>query len=412
MPGALPESDTDIELVLPESIAGPTRRRVLRSIAAVVAVLLVLALALLLLRRPAGTTEYRTAPVERRTIVETVEATGHLDVLSRFHVPAPVAGRVLEIFVDPGATVAAGDPLAQLDEEAARMTLRGARAALQAASGRVAEARAALKATQDTLSRTERLASRGLASPNELARARAESLRTQAGLEAARAERAVVEQEVAQAERTEHLGTLRAPVGGVVLAVSPARGAAVAPEGGPLFVIGSSLDRMRLSIDVAEADIGQVRVGQPATFRVPAYPQRVFAGHVERVDLDGDRTQTAVTYPVALEVDNAEGALLPAMTATTAIEVGRAEGVLSVREAALRLAPEQAEPAPARSRVWVLRGEQIEPVSVVAGASDGSYTEVTVEAGGALEVGEGVAIGVHSQADARSTGPGISLGRK
>src|SRR5688500_5807083 len=112
-------------LVIPPEVRRGVRRR--RWV--VVAVVAVLAAGLgtyQLARNRVQPTEYRTTLVERRTVVRVVEATGHLEVTTRVEVPVPEQGRLVKVLVKEGERVVAGQPLAQLDERAAVIALRGA----------------------------------------------------------------------------------------------------------------------------------------------------------------------------------------------------------------------------------------------------------------------------------------------
>jgi hypothetical protein len=100
------------------------------------------------------------------------------------------------------------------------------------------------------------------------------------------------------------------------------------------------------------------------------------------------------------------------MTATITIPVGRAENVLAVCDAALRFRPEGFGNAPARSRVFRVVPDGLEEVRVVAGLSDGAFTEVRPESPSALPVGAAVAIGPAESSVGSTSNPGISLGNR
>ncbi|MBI2897607.1 MAG: efflux RND transporter periplasmic adaptor subunit [Deltaproteobacteria bacterium] len=355
---------------------------------------------------------YRTAAVTRRTIVRLVEATGHLDVRRRVEVPAPIPGRLVEILAAPRSTVRRGELLARLDDRAAALAVKGAQATVQAAAGRVAEARAALDAAAEERGRVERLVGRGLASQQELSSARAAVQRAEAALQAARAEQAAASGGVASAQLGRNLGDIVAPADGVVLVAPERLGAAVGPERGALFVIGEALDVMRIDATVGEADIGEIRPGQATRFEVQAFPGRSFDATVDRIGLEPQREGGLVMYPVTLHAQNSDGSLLPGMTAAVHFEVARHRDVLAVREAALRFAPEDAPPAPARSRIWRrMSRSRLEPVPVRVGISDGAYTEVEPTQG-QLAVGDRIAIGLSRPGGSSERSPGITLGKR
>jgi HlyD family secretion protein len=180
-------------------------------------------------------------------------------------------------------------------------------------------------------------------------------------------------------------------------------------------VIGTSTETLRIDADVAESDIGELKIGQSARFNVPAFPTE-FEANVDSVGIDARRVGASVRYPVSLRVNNPEKKLLPGMTATVRVEVARTENALTVREAALRFLPANAEEATPRSRVWLMRGLTLEAVAVEPGLSDGAFTEirpVASEAGTlSLEPGAHVAIGLLSGSQQKSGGAGIKLGNR
>ena len=356
---------------------------------------------------------FRTLPLAKRNITRFVEATGRIDVPRRVEVAPPLGGQV-ESLVKPGQSVEQGAPLARLDERGAGIALRSAQAALASATSREAQATAAHAGAVDTLERTRRLATRGLASAGEVSAAETSEAQTRAALRAAEADQQVAAQGLADAKLQKELRTLAAPIAGVVLD-APDTLITIASDKGPLFVIGSSLDRLRVDASVAESDIGVLREGQRATFTVPAYPERQFEAVVEHLPVDATRASGSVLYQVELGAPNPERLLLSGMTATVRVEVAHVENVLAVREAALRFNPE-AEPGASgtsRTRVWRLKQrDQPEPVAVVVGVSDGTFTEIRPKRPGSIQTGDPIVIGWTRPEQQSTGGPGISLGKR
>lgn len=156
---------------------------------------------------------------------------------------------------------------------------------------------------------------------------------------------------------------------------------------------------MELQVDVDEADVGQIAVGQKAKFTVDAYPDRTFPAEIEQIRFASEVVNNVVTYKAVLSVDNADLLLRPGMTATADVTVEAVKDTLMVSNAALRYAPAQAErrgrgifgifgpprqrnnnagPAlkGAERRVWVLRNGRPAPVVIQVGSSDGQFTQV------------------------------------
>jgi HlyD family secretion protein len=408
------EGHASPRLVLPASLTegGPRRRWTWVGLGVGLAALaLLLVLLVRGLRAPAG--EYRVEPVERRTIARQIEAVGHLDVPRRILVAAAAVGHLDEVLVTVGQTVQAGQALARLDRGASTLAVRSASAAFAAARERVAQARALSDGAGEAGRRTAKLAARGLASAGDLDAAKAQESESRARLRAAQADAEVAARSLESARVQDQLATVVAPEAGVVLVVPEAVGGVVGPASpAPLFVLGDTLDRLRLQVPVAEGDIAEVRLGQSARFSVSAFA-REFGARVERIDVEPRRDRDAIAYPVTLTVDNRERLLLPGMTANVRIEVGRAADVLAVREVALRFTPPGRPASAERSSVFRVDGRgSLEAIHVVPGLSDGAYTEVRPAPGQQLQAGQGVVVGLAGAGLPVGRGPGVSLGKR
>jgi HlyD family secretion protein len=166
-----------------------------------------------------------------------------------------------------------------------------------------------------------------------------------------------------------------------------------------LFTLSEDLTRMKLSVNVDEADIGNVRVGQQATFRVDAYPNKSFESRVTEIRSTPKTSNNVVTYETILAVDNKARLLRPGMTATAEIVVTRIPDTLLVSNAALRFTPPAASqpttgrggffllppppgarrtppPAKGQPRIWILEDNNPIPVDVVTGPTDGKVTAI------------------------------------
>ena len=164
---------------------------------------------------------------------------------------------------------------------------------------------------------------------------------------------------------------------------------------------------MQIDTNVAEADIGRVRMGQAVKFTVDAFPGRNFEGQVRQIRLSPIIQQNVVTYNVVVGVDNRDLVLMPGMTAYIAVQVDKRDDTLLVPAAALRFRPKDIpaggdtkRPAKADdksgggnrgpgARVFVARGETLVPVSVKTGLADNRTVEIT---SGDIKAGDRVAV--------------------
>src|SRR5262245_30643810 len=154
---------------------------------------------------------------------------------------------------------------------------------------------------------------------------------------------------------------------------------------------------MQIDANVAEADVGVVKIGQNVDFTVDAFPMETFHGQVVQVRNAPITVQNVVTYDTVIGVSNADLKLKPGMTANVSIIAARKDNVLQIKNAALRYRPAEAGATETGSRsptwrggrgvsgherttsertVYVLSGSQPKPVQIKTGNSDGVVTEV------------------------------------
>jgi HlyD family secretion protein len=421
-----------------------TRSRYIRWGLIVVGAIVALFLALHFLRSGKTEANYVTRPVERGALSVTVSATGNLQPTNQVDVGSELSGLITTVLVDNNDRVTKGQVLAKLDTQRLADTVAQSSAALLAAQAAVGQAQATADQSRATLARYNqvyRLSHGKVPSGTELDTARADYARAQANVRSAEAQ---VSQAAAQAriDRTQ-LGktNIVSPVNGVVLSrqIEPGQTVAASLNAPTLFVIAEDLSRMKLEAKVDEADVGEVKRGQRATFTVDAFPGRSFPATISRVDVGANAStsssssssttsttsSTVVSYTAVLSVANADLILRPGMTATADIVTVEKSDALLVPNAALRFVPGQAAkgsgsaggmasmmmPRPRRGgggggggggsrEVAIGRGSkqtvyivgedgQPKPVQVVVGDTNGSQTEVT----GGIKPGDQVIVG-------------------
>jgi HlyD family secretion protein len=216
---------------------------------------------------------------------------------------------------------------------------------------------------------------------------------------------------------------ITAPVDGVVVSRNVDVGQTVAASlaAPTLFLIAQDLTKMQVDTNVSEADVGRVRVDQPATFTVDAYPGRVFTGNVTSVREAPINVQNVITYDAVIGVSNLDLKLFPGMTANVKILVNQRPNVLKVPNAALRYHPASdtaaaggksvRQGAAAEKAVWILDADnKPQRVVVATGESDGTYTEVTQ--GGLKDGDRAIVAALGKAASASTSSPGSQTGGK
>jgi HlyD family secretion protein len=386
---------------------------------AIIAGLLAVALAVVLLiswGQSGAATRYVTAPVTRGDLQVVVTATGSVQPTNQVDVSSELSGIVRTVLVDYNSPVEVGQVLAELDTDKLEAAAENARARLVAAAARVNEVEATLLETEREYERKRTLAAREISPAHELDVASAAHHRAMAALASAQAEVKVAEADLRLKEIDLAKACICSPINGVVLKrnIDPGQTVAASLQAPVLFSIAEDLRQMEVQVDVDEADVGQVKEGQHATFTVDAYPERRFPATIRELRFAAETVQGVVTYKAVLTVDNAELLLRPGMTATAQIAVQEVEDALLVPNAALRFSPETEEsgeeggllrrflPGPPRFRpasapeetgparqVWVMRGGEPVAIDVLTGATDGSRTEVR---DGEITVGDQVIV--------------------
>jgi len=366
---------------------------------------------------------YTTEPVRRGNLTLTVTANGTLQPTRSIAIGSELSGTVSKVNVDVNDRVKKGQVLVELDTSKLKDQILRSRATLAAANAKVAQTVATVKEAQATLGRFEevsRLSGGKVPSKTELDSAHASLERALADEAAARASVTDAQAAASTDEINLSKASIRAPADGVILtrAVDPGNAVAASLQAVTLFTIAEDLKQLRLQVNVDEADVGSVQVGQKATFTVSAYPGRNYPAVITRVAYGSTITENVVTYVTYLDVDNTDVSLRPGMTATATITATNRNDVLLVPNAALRFEPmaSGAAAAPAakggggivsqltprfpqrRTRagaadtastatarqVYVLRDGVATPVAVTPGISDGRMTEIV---GGELREG-------------------------
>ncbi len=417
------QSDPSIEQTIGIDGADRGKRRFKRWFSVVLLLLAMFSAGLWWVLRPQGSAlEYRTTETVRGDLTVTVTATGNLAPTNEVEVGSELSGIVRTVLVDFNDQVRVGQPLARLDDTKFEAAVRSSRAALEAAHARLQQARATVREQRQNLSRLRQASQSSggrLVSATDLEaaeaaleRAVADELSAKASIEEAQAGLTADETDLAKT-------VIISPVKGIVLSrnVDPGQTVAASLQAPVLFTLAEDLTQMDLVVDVDEADVGRVNAGQPAVFRVDAYPDDTFYARIKQVRYGSQTTNGVVTYKTVLALDNPDLLLRPGMTATAEITVDAVHDALLVPNAALRFVPSLQEPATQRRglvgmlmprrprngsrkapagaadeknrRVWVLKEERPVPVRVTTGVSDGVRTAIT---GGDLDVGAAVVV--------------------
>jgi HlyD family secretion protein len=379
-----------------------------------------------------GNSSFRTVAVTRGNLQASISATGTVEPEEVVDVGAQVAGKIVSFgkdkngkAVDYGSVVEAGTVLARIDDslyaadvEAVKAQLAQNKASVQYAQANLDQLKAKLyQATRDW-ARAQKLGPSDALSQADYDAAQSAYETAKANVEVGKAaiiqaQKAVAQSEASLRRAQQNLDycTIVSPVKGVIIdrRVNIGQTVVSSLSAPSLFLIAKDLTRIQVWASVNEADIGNIRPGQPVAFTVDAYPGKTFEGEVGKVRLNATMTQNVVTYTVEVNTDNADGKLLPYLTANLKFMVAERQDVLLVPNAALRYIPrpeliasdsrptpkkerrgrdeaqakspekesKEGKPETARGTLWLPKGNEVKPLKVQVGLTDGTFTEVS-----------------------------------
>ncbi len=375
---------------------------------------------------------YRLDEVTRGDVEQTVSANGTLNPVSLVSVGTQISGIVRKLYVDFNDRVEKDQVLLELDN-----ALSNAQIAQSQSSVRNNQAAVELATANEK--RMRELYAQEFVSKQELDTAVQVLKSAKAQLDSARGL-------LARDQTNLNFTIIRSPVSGIVVnrVVDVGQTVAASFQTPTLIQIAQDLSKMQIDTSFAEADIGNIKEGQPVKFNVDAYPNRNFEGVVKQVRLNSTNTSNVV-----VSVDNSDQKLLPGMTAYVNIAVASKQQVLLVPNAALRYKPKNSDngrkngadkeagdknnadqPRGDRGfakngggrqggrsgrgknedlsagKIYVLKNGQPEQVRVRVGITDGRFTEIMardLDAGAQIIVGE-------LQANGQSQGGGSMRG--
>jgi HlyD family secretion protein len=308
----------------------------------------------------------RLATVERGTMVKSVVATGKVEPITKIEIKSKANGIIKVLNADVDRAVKAGDILVELDREQLAATLRGAEANLQAARASLEAAQAQLKKNvveaegpdehfaRRAYERAQSLFAQNLIAQSALddahslmdvAENRKRAAYSQLAISQAKVTeaRAQVAQAKAAADRAAEdmaNATIRAPIRGTVLSRDVEIGSPVSSilnlgANATLVMTLGDIDQVFVRGRVDEADIGRVRLGQPARIRVETFKDKVFNGRVTQISPMGVEKDNVTNFEVRVSIDNPGKELKANMTANAEIVLEEHADALIVPEAAI-----------------------------------------------------------------------------
>ena len=308
----------------------------------------------------------RIAVVERGTMVRSVVATGKVEPITKVEIKSKANGLINVLRVDVDTVVNEGDVLVELDKEQLLAALRGAQANLEAARASLEGAEAQLKkniveaegpdaefarraylraqslfeqkliaqsALDDAHSAVDVAENRKRAAQSQLAISQAKVSESRAQVAQAKAAADRAAEDVANA-------TIRAPIRGTVLTRDVELGSPVSSilnlgANATLVMTLGNIDQVFVRGKVDEADIGHVRLGQPARIHVETFKDKTFNGKVTQISPMGVEKDNVTNFEVKVSIDNPGRELKANMTANAEIVLEELANSIIIPEAAV-----------------------------------------------------------------------------
>jgi HlyD family secretion protein len=340
--------------------------------------------------RTSATPVYRFAMVEMGNVQQTVSATGTLSAVKTVQVGTQVSGQVAEIHADFNDHVTKGQLLARIDPTLQQQAVTDAQAQLVKAQAQNDQA----KQEND---RNQPLFTQQFISASEFST-------VQVNLSVALAGEKSAQVTLDRAKQNLSYTNIFAPISGVVVErdVDVGQTVAASLSAPQLFLIAQDLSQMQILAAVDESDIAAIKDSQTVKFTVQSYPGRTFAGQVGQVRLQSKLTDNVVNYTVVVRLDNADGKLLPGMTATVEFITGSATNVLTVPNLALRYKPTAAQLAAAG--IAATDTARLRSATGAGGTTGAPDTSATARPAGAAAAAISSALGGAAQTGARGGG--------
>lgn len=344
----------------------------------------------------------RTAPVAVRTIVveaaassdrTRLNASGYVTARRDATVSSKVTGKVVEVMVEEGSRVEAGQVLARIDSSNVETTLHLAEAQHEAGRRALGETEASMAQADRELERLRRASQKGAATPLEMERAETAARLLKARMDRQQADILVAESEVLVWKQQLDDTIIRAPFAGVVTAKNAQPGEMISPMSVGGFTRTGictivDMNSLEIEVDVNESHINRVSPGQPVEATLDSYPDWRIPAEVIAIIPTADRQKATVKVRVAFK--QLDPRILPDMSVKVAFQGGAeddVEGGVATRRA-MTLPAAAVDRRDGRDVVWVVRDGKAERRAVTLGEPRGD--ELTVAAG--LTGGERVVV--------------------
>ena len=322
---------------------------------------------------------YTTVKTENGNVASLVSATGKISATNEVLIGSQVSGTISAVFVEENDNVKKGDVLAIINPDTINQTIARYEAQLNSAKASLNSSKVQYNnklINYNRLSEVYKVTGGKSPSKTELDNAKMELSTAQADVQVKEASIKEVETNLNSAKIDLKNSIITSPIDGVVLTRSIDAGQTVAasfstPE---LFVIAENLEKMKLVVNVSEADVGKVKENQKVKFTVDTFPDDTFTSTIYRVNKGATESDDSiVSYETTIYIDNKDLKLRSGMSATADIETESAQNVPLIPVSALFFKPLSFNLSDVEKRPAMLRG----PPSRRAKASKEVQTDIS-----------------------------------
>ena len=328
-------------LATPGRAASPKKKRSRRKryiVLGIVGLLAAAALASYIIGKREKPIPVVTEKAVRKTIVQTVSATGKIQPEVEVKISPEVAGEITDLPVVDGMPVNKGDLLMKIKPDSYKALVEAQLAAISSAKATSLQLKAAAAKAEQDLRRAQDLFAKQMISESEFTAAKTAHDVASSTYESSLHEIERAEAGSSQARDQLSKTTIYSPIDGTVTVLNSKQGERVVATNqfaGTEVMRVADLSKMEARVDVNENDVVTVKVGDIATIVIDAYGERRFKGTVAQIantgKTTGTGTQEEVTnFEVKIRIDDKDVQLRPGLSCTADIQTNIVENAVAV----------------------------------------------------------------------------------
>ncbi|ELC2884162.1 efflux RND transporter periplasmic adaptor subunit [Campylobacter coli] len=294
---------------------------------------------------------YLTQKVKKIDISQTIEAVGKVYAKDQVDVGAQVSGQIIKLYVDVGSHVKQGDLIAQIDKDKQQNDLDITKAQLESAKANLESKKVALEIASKQYQREQKLYAAKASSLENLEIQKNNYYSLKASVAELNAQ--VIQLEITLKNAQKDLGytTITAPMDGVVINVAVDEGQTVnANQNTPTIVRIANLDQMEVRMEIAEADVGKIKIGTELDFSLLSDPQKTYRASIASIDpadtevsdssssysSSSSSSSNAIYYYAKFYVQNKDNFLRIGMSIQNEIVIASVKDVIAVPTYAIK----------------------------------------------------------------------------